>query len=242
MRITRIYQPINLIENQIITLDNHASHHLLNVLRLKSGTTLIIFNGQGGEYQAELINIEKKQAKIKIKNFSAIERESSLHIHLAQGISRGEKMDYIIQKAVELGVTEITPLFTEYGNVHLNEERLKKRVAHWQAIIISACEQCGRNHLPKINLPQRLFNWLPNCHDEFKLILDPQANKKISEYNKQNSVTLLIGPEGGLSDHEIAEAKRNNFLSLKLGPRILRTETAGLAAVAALQALWGDLG
>lgn len=240
MRITRIYQSQIFALGQKFSLDENASKHLLRVLRSPIGTELIVFNGEGGEYRAQLIGEEKKHAVIIIKEFLAIERESPLFIHLAQGISRGEKMDYVIQKAVELGVNKITPLFTEFSQVKLNEERLDKRLAHWRAIVIGACEQAGRNRIPEIAAPQLITRWLPQCQQKLKLILDPQATQHLKDLKKIDDICFLVGPEGGLSSAEINLAKQNNFSSLQLGPRVLRTETASLAMLAALQGGWGD--
>ena len=154
MRITRIYQPEPLAIGQAFALNPNASSHIVRVLRLRPGALITLFNGEGGEYSAALTAIEKHQAIVKIKEFFAIERESPLKIHLGQGISRGEKMDFTLQKAVELGVTKITPLFTEHGNVKLTDDRLEKRLNHWRSIVISACEQCGRNRIPEILMPE----------------------------------------------------------------------------------------
>lgn len=242
MKFTRIYQTSSLIVNATLMLDQPSSHHLLQVLRLKSGDMITVFNGNGGEYQAEIIAIEKKRAIIKVKKFIDIDRESPLRIHLGQGIARGEKMDFIIQKAVELGVTKITPLFTEFSNVKLAGERLQKRVEHWQAVAISACEQSGRNRIPEIVAPISLPNWLSQCQENLKLVLDPDATAHLSNLSgTYTNIALLIGAEGGLSKEEIALAKQYDFQFLQLGPRILRTETAGLAIISALQSRWGDL-
>ena len=241
MRITRIYQPIPLSENLMITLDKDASHHILHVLRLQTGTQLKIFNGQGGEYDAELIGMEKKHARIKVKNFSDIKCESPLLIHLGQGIVRGEKMDLIIQKAIELGVNEITPLITEFSNVKLAADRLEKKHAHWQAVAISACEQSGRNKLPKIHPPELIATWLQHSAADLKIILDPFAKTDLKNYKQAETVCIVVGPEGGFCENELDLAKQHHFLPLQLGPRILRTETAALAAIAILQAKWGDM-
>lgn len=246
MRLTRIFYPYKIDINTDIVLDTKASNHLLRVLRLEIDASLTLFNGDGGEFFAKISAIKNHCAVVKIIEFISKTVESPLKIHLAQGIGRGEKMDYVIQKAVELGVYQITPLFTEYCNVKLNEERAEKKISHWQPIIISACEQSGRNYLPKIAAPQNLINWLE--HDvisenknPLKIILDPSASSSLTDiYNNHSEVTILVGPEGGLSANEIELAKKHNFIGIKLGPRILRTETAALAAISALQTKFGD--
>lgn len=242
MRITRIYYARPLTPGMICNLDTVASNHILRVLRLRPGAKLTLFNGEGGEYTAEIIAAEKQQAKVKIIQFSPIERESSLSIHLGQGISRGEKMDYTLQKAVELGVNKITPLFTEHSNVKLAEERLEKRIAHWQAIVISACEQCGRNRIPKVLPAESLSQWVIKRKEKIKLLLHPEAAKHLADFATiSDEICLLVGAEGGFSENEIFQAQQAGFTALQLGPRILRTETAALAAIAALQTRWGDL-
>lgn len=241
MRITRIFYPNEIAVNAEIVLDIGASSHLLKVLRLELNTLIVLFNGRGGEFIAKLTTQKNNRAIIRVISFVAKELESPIKIHLAQGIGRGEKMDYIIQKAVELGIHKITPLFTEYCNVKLDLERTEKRLAHWQSIIISACEQSGRNYLPKIADPKNLSDWFFQEQNSLKLILDPGANKSLADIPVPNSeITILIGPEGGLSTNEIELAKKNNFIAVRLGARILRTETAALATISALQTKFGD--
>lgn len=241
---TRIYQAIPLTTHTTITLDEFASHHLARVLRAQVGDAVVIFNGQGGEYSGVISQINKKTVLVELKEFSHREAESSLDICLAQGISRGEKMDYTIQKAVELGVKHIIPLYTERCNVKLDKDRSEKRLQHWQSIITSACEQSGRNRIPAIDMPQSLDNWLPTVKADGCLVLSPYAAQqlKIQNFSTLRQVTILIGPEGGLSDKEIQLAEQYHFLPLNLGPRILRTETAAVAAISALQSLFGDMG
>jgi 16S rRNA (uracil1498-N3)-methyltransferase len=240
MALPRIYFDYSFKIYQTVTLDEASSHHLFNVLRLKIGDQIILFNGQGGEYKAKIIDRQKKQAQVEIQEFFDIERQSPLKIHLGQGIARGEKMDYIVQKAVELGVSKITPLFTEFSNVKLPPDRLEKKLQHWRQIAIHACEQCGRNDLPEIAAPEYAQKWLQNRPEKLKLTLNPSASTSLSKLQMVSSVCLLIGSEGGLSAAEIALANQHHFQSLQLGPRILRTETASLAVLSALQMLWGD--
>lgn len=243
MRIPRIYTPTPLQSGTTIELDDNAFSHAVRVLRLGEGAPLILFNGEGGEYEATLCDVQKKRACAAVGAHSLRECESPLHIILGQCISRGEKMDYTIQKAVELGVSEIVPLFSERCGVKLDQERSDKRTGHWQSTIISACEQSGRNRIPRIHTPQSLDIWLGNIDASCKLVLDPCASQSLPHLpTPEMSVALLIGPEGGLSDAEIHLAVRNGFTGIRLGPRILRTETAGLVVLSSIQQLWGDLG
>jgi 16S rRNA (uracil1498-N3)-methyltransferase len=241
MTIPRIFVAAKLESKQEIILDISSSKRLLQVLRLKVNDSLIVFNDNSkGEYRAIIIAINKQRVVILLEDFIQRDRESPLQIHLGQGISRGEKMDFTVQKAVELGVNMITPLFTERCNVKLASERLAKRLQHWQGVAISAAEQSGRCHSAKILPAQALENWLLQATG-LRLILDPGATSKLSAIkDSYSSVTLLVGSEGGLSSREIIFAKQNKFLPVKLGSRILRTETAALAAISVLQAQWGD--
>jgi 16S rRNA (uracil1498-N3)-methyltransferase len=243
MRIPRIYQPIDLSSNKVVQLDATAANHLLNVLRLRINDPVIIFNGQGGEYSARVVEIIKRDVFINVAEFHAIDRESPLQIHLAQGISRGEKMDFTIQKAVELGVTEITPIITERCGVKLSQARWDKRFERWQKIIISASEQCGRNTLPRLNKITRFADFITQTDAvQLKLILHPDAKQAIHDLqNDMHNLILFIGPEGGITTTEMQLAQTNNFIGIKLGSRTLRTETAGLAAIAILQAKCGDI-
>lgn len=241
---TRIYQATELTPHSSVTLDEFASHHLARVLRASVGDKIIIFNGQGGEYPAVIQQINKKTIIADLLEFVARDVESELDICLAQGISRGEKMDYTIQKAVELGVKQIIPLFTERCNVKLDAERSEKRLQHWQSVIISACEQSGRNRIPAIKKPQTLDSWLPTVKADACLVLSPYAEHHLKNQtiSSRGKVVLLIGPEGGLSDREVSLAGQHHFQPVRLGPRVLRTETAALAAISAIQSIFGDMG
>ncbi len=242
MRTTRIYYPGELFVNQQIVLHPEASAHLLRVLRLPIGVPITLFNGSGNEYAATLIAQEKKLAHVEITSVYVRSVAYPFAIHLGQGISRGAKIDFTLQKAVELGVTSITPLFTEYSTVKLTADRLEKRLAHWRGVIISACEQSGRTLVPNLATPMPLDKWVGYCNAHTKLILHPRAARKLAELpQKTTNIALLIGAEGGFSDHEVSLAQRHHFISISLGPRILRTETAGLAAISALQSKWGDM-
>jgi 16S rRNA (uracil1498-N3)-methyltransferase len=239
---TRIYQAFPLAVGLEMALDEAASHHLSKVLRASLGEGLTIFNGEGGEYVANIIAIDKKRVTVKIESFTEISLESPLNLCLAQGVSRGDKMDFTIQKAVELGVTSIMPLLTERTTVKFKEDRGQKRLEHWQSVIISACEQSGRTIIPKLFPLQSFKTWLPSVAAAQGFVLDPKSSQKISDISVQtrNTVMLLIGPEGGLSDAEIELSVQNRFQRLSLGPRILRTETAGMAAISTFQAKFGD--
>jgi len=240
---TRIYQPVPLAAHSTLQLDEKASHHLARVLRANVGEAVILFNGQGGEYHATISAINKKTVQVTIHQFVKREAESSLSIHLAQGISRGEKMDFVIQKAVELGVKKITPLITERCTVKLDNDRSEKRQQHWQAIAVSACEQCGRNQIPEIAPTQSLASWLATVKDQNNFVLSPHVTDRLPDHlpEKNAEVILLIGPEGGLSENEIQLSYKQNFMPLSLGPRVLRTETAPLVALTILQHQFGDL-
>jgi 16S rRNA (uracil1498-N3)-methyltransferase len=244
MPISRVFQAIPLSVNATLQLDEYATHHIARVLRASVNDELIIFNGEGGEYLATITRIDKKAITVHITEFHARDNESPLELYLAQGISRGEKMDYTIQKAVELGVKKIFPLDTERCNVKLDEERRIKRLQHWGSIIVSACEQSGRNHVPEIMAPQSLDSFLTSVEAEGKFVLAPGACNKLTEFSlpRHSRVVLLIGPEGGLSQAEIDLANKKGFTPLSLGPRILRTETAAVAALAVLQFFMGDFG
>ncbi len=240
MRIPRIFTTQTLAENSIVELPEAPAHYLSKVLRMQLGRELILFNGLGGEYFAAIEAMTKKLVSVKISNFNAENRQSPLQLELAIGISRGERMDWVLQKATELGVTKITPLITERIEVKLGGERAEKKVNHWQQTIISACEQCQRNLLPELAEPVLLEDWLKQCTAEAKFVLHHRDNQDLPSDKKFTSIALLIGPEGGLSDNEIVQACTRQFAPVTLGPRILRTETAPVAAISLVQYLWGD--
>ncbi len=240
MRIPRIYHAGPLSVGHTVTLSQSASQHVLRVLRTKISSQLILFNGDGDEFIATLMAIEKNLGVVMIESKVTRHVESPLHIHLGQGISRGERMDFTIQKAVEIGVGSITPLFTERCEVKLRGDRLTKKTQHWQNIVIHACEQSGRNIIPTIHTPQPLSDWLAQCSG-LSLVGDPEASTTLCKNTDTiEHVNLLIGPEGGLSPDEIHLAKQCHFQGLSLGPRVLRTETAALVAMTLLQREWGD--
>ena len=242
MRIPRIYTGNPLQPGSITELESQAALHVTRVLRLKPGAEVIAFNGEGGEYSARLHQVEKSRAWIDILEFRNRDIESPLNICLIQGISRGERMDYTIQKAVELGVQKIVPVSTERSVVQLNPERREKRHRHWQGVIISACEQCGRTKLPQLEYALDFRDFLGSYHGTaLKLTLQPDAALGLSGVQwQQQGIDLLVGPEGGLSEQELALAAQLGFCGIRLGPRILRTETAAVAVLGAIQMLWGD--
>lgn len=243
MRIPRLYTPQALASGSLIDLDEASARHLVSVLRMSAGQQVILFNGLGGEYSGQLSNVRKNTASVSVSKFIDSDRESPLKVHLAIGVSRGDRMDWIVQKATELGVCSITPLFTERTEVKLNAERLDKKNRHWQQVAISACEQCQRTLVPLVSPAIPLTQWVAVDNDSLKLVLHHRADKRLTALNKDsNLVSLLVGPEGGLSDSEIDLSLNYGFKPLALGPRVLRTETAPLAALSILQSLWGDMG
>jgi len=241
MRIPRIYQPGALAPQQIIALADESANHVGRVLRMQSGDALILFNGDGFDYPALITETGKKSVLVQINAKLENQVESPLKIHLGQGISRGDRMDFAIQKAVELGVTAITPLFTERCGVKLDAERLQKRTEQWQKIAISACEQSGRSVVPTVYPALNLDKWLGQPTEELKLTLDPWAKDTIKTLTPVTAVRLVIGPEGGFSDREVQLTTSAGFVAVQLGPRVLRTETAALTAISALQLQMGDL-
>jgi 16S rRNA (uracil1498-N3)-methyltransferase len=242
MRAPRVYHPAALQVGRDATLDEAASRHLTRVLRMRIGEPLTLFDGSGGEYRGVIRSLERHGVRVRIEAFHPIERETPLKIGLAQVISAGDLMDLTVQKAVELGAAWIQPLAAQRAKVRLDQPRAERRVAHWQRVAVAACEQCGRNTVPRVAPVLELAEWLargaPCAH---RILLDPLASTPISRAGPLSGETvLLVGAESGLSDEEAALAGTHGFAAVNLGPRVLRTETAGLAALAALQALWGD--
>ena len=220
------------------SLPEAAAHYIGRVLRLPAGAAVQLFDGSGMEFRGELLEVGKKQVSVQLHEQVPGLPESSLRIHLGQGLSRGERMDWAIQKATELGVAEITPIVSERCEVRLKDERADKRLAHWRQIAISACEQCGRSVIPQINPPVTLAEWL-SVEAALKLVLHPVA-EPLASHQPPATLAFLIGPEGGLSDAEVEQATRAGFLPARLGPRVLRTETAPVVALSVAQQLWGD--
>ncbi|MEY0233719.1 16S rRNA (uracil(1498)-N(3))-methyltransferase [Providencia manganoxydans] len=243
MRIPRIYHPEPLQTNTTIALDDDAANHVGRVLRMTAGQKLELFDGTNQVFSAEISEASKKKVSVNIVSSQFDDRESPLDLHLGQVISRGEKMEFTIQKSVELGVNTITPLLSERCGVRLDGERLEKKLLQWQKIAIAACEQCGRNRIPQIRPIQSLEAWCSEDDGGFKINLHPRATQSINTLPAElNKVRLLIGPEGGLSDEEIAMTANYQFTDILLGPRVLRTETTALTAITALQVRLGDLG
>jgi 16S rRNA (uracil1498-N3)-methyltransferase len=240
MRISRLYVRAPLQEGETVLLDEESAHYLRTVLRLKRGFELTVFNGEGGEYAAQVLEAGRDGVRLAVGERREREAESPLLTHLGLGISRGERMDLAIQKAVELGVSRITPLYTEHCVVRLDEARQSNRRLHWRKIVRSACEQCGRNRVPEVDEPLALEDWIAEG-EGLKLFFDPNGAVGLKDLPPPpGAVRLLSGPEGGFSEAERVLARTAGFTPVRLGPRILRAETAVLAALAAVQALWGD--
>lgn len=241
---TRLFVSGPLINGEVRDIGGDGARYLGRVLRARIGDRLTVFNGQGDEHEATIRQIGKDIVTLEIGERRHPETESPLTVHLAQGISRGERMDFVVQKATELGVTRITPVLTEYGMVRLDSRRADKRRKHWEQVAVSACEQCGRTRLPLIDAPIALKEWLGQkpAEVDVDLILKPGAPESLAAIAPTpTKACVLIGPEGGFSDTEYEDARVAGFHAVSLGPRILRTETAAIAAVALLQARWGDL-
>ena len=240
---TRIYAPDVLAPGALLALRESAAHHLARVLRAAVGDQLVVFNG-GVEFAATIARIDKHGVTVKLASGAPVDRETPLPCVLAQAISSGERMDITLQKAVELGIRGVQPLYSERSIVRLDAARAVKRVEHWREVMIAACEQCGRNAVPDVVPPQPVIDWLGGLPapraDELRILLSPHAAQRLAEMQRPAAVTLLAGPEGGFTQVEAELARQRGFVALKLGPRVLRTETAALAALAALNTLWGD--
>ena len=226
-----------------IELPAAETHHALHALRLVIGDAVTLFDGRGGEYGGVLAQAGKRTASVTVDAHHAVEREAPLRITLAQGLSSGDRMDYTVQKAVELGVTALQPIAAARSVVHLSAERAAKRLLHWQQIALHACEQCGRNRVPAVAPVQRLTTWLaslPRLSGEARLLLQPEAPRTLRDVALPTSAMLAVGPEGGFDADECRALAVAGFVAVRLGPRVLRTETAGAAALAAMLAHWGD--
>lgn len=238
MRLSRFFidAPLSLGEHE---LPEAQAHYIGRVLRMAEGAALQVFDGSGTEFRGTLVEVGKKRVRVQLDESFAGQDESPLQIHLGQGLSRGERMDWAIQKATELGVSEITPIFSERCEVRLKDERADKRLLHWRQVAISACEQCGRSRVPLIHPPVLLADWIKQTEADLKLVLHPVA-QPLESHAKPQTLAFLIGPEGGLSYAEVEQAHSAGFLPARLGPRVLRTETAPVVALAVAQQLWGD--
>ncbi len=244
MRLTRVHVEAPLSVGSRIAVEGTAANHIARVLRLRAGDALTLFNGNGAEFAATIEELHRDAAMVRIDTERAVSRESPLSLTLAQGISRGERMDWILQKATELGGSRIVPLFTERSVVRLDSRQAERKLQHWRAVAIAACEQCGRNRVPEIALPTDLFEFLRSATQPrtTRLLLSPNAAASIDEVGADTAgITVLIGPEGGLTDDEQEVALRSGFTPVRMGPRILRTETAAIAALCILQQRLGDL-
>ena len=240
---TRIYADIDLVDGAKVTLGDEAYHHLVVVLRRIRGDAIVLFNGRGGEHPATIEKVGKRELDVRIGPRRNVERESPLPITLVQAVSKGERMDYTIQKAVELGVTAIQPVITDRVVVRLDAERWARKQEHWQGIVVAACEQSGRTRIPRVAPVRDLNDWMPTCPpDAFRLILSLTVTPTVVRRAPGQPIVLLVGPEGGWSEIERKLADLAGFAGLALGPRVMRTETAGIVALSVLQSQWGDLG
>ena len=244
MRLTRIHVPGPLSEGAEIVLPAQAGEHLTRVLRLPPGSPFTLFDGAGGEYAASLAPANGKKVIARVLRHEAVERESPLDVTLLQGVARGERMDLIVKKATELGVTRIVPMLAERSVVKLDAKQRERKLEHWQAIAVSACEQCGRNRVPEVREPVALGDAVEALADDsLRCLLAADGTESLAQAATRMTlrpIALMIGPEGGLADNERVFAKANGFTAYRMGPRVMRTETAGLAALAVLQTLLGD--
>ena len=243
MRVPRIYHPAPVSLQTETELSSDAFQHLIKVLRLNVGDNIALFNGDGQDYEATITSVQKKSAYFLATGSKVNDSESPVSVHLAQVISRGDRMDFVLQKSVELGVTEITPLFSERCGVKLSGDRLEKKQQQWQKIVRSACEQCGRSVVPEVKPAQQFSDFIQSTFAGLRLTLDPTATKPLSSFqHAEKGIQLLIGPEGGFTDEEVSAAEQQGFNPMRLGPRVLRTETAALSALTTVQYQFGDLG
>lgn len=251
MNFPRFYCPAGtsnaLAVGACVDLPENAARHAARVLRLRAGDGLVLFNGTGGEYTASIVAVERDRVSVEVQAWHDIECEAPIQLTLVQALQSGEKMDITVQKAVELGVARIVPVRSRRSVVKLDGERAVKRLEHWRGVVESACEQCGRNRVPEVEALENLDRWLarPVAPEVLRLILVPGAERTLGLLvppARGGQVELLIGAEGGLAPDEIEMAEKAGYVGIRLGPRILRTETAGLAALAAMQCLWGDFG
>ncbi len=240
MRITRVYTPDFLALDATVVLSAMPSAHLIKVLRLRAGAKAVLFNGDGNDYLCEILLAKAEAAQLRVLNAQPAAAESPLKITLLQAICRGDKMDWVLEKATELGVTNVIPVQSERSEVQLDSERASKRREHWQRVIISACEQSGRAFVPQVEALQTLGQRLSGeILAAAKLILEP-GGAPIEVTRELSSVALAVGPEGGWSERDLAQLKLGGFSAIAIGPRVLRTETAGIAAISVMQAFCGD--
>ena len=244
MREPRLYVECELQVDSEISLPPQSAHYLASVLRRKAGQHVQLFNGEGFDYRASIIAMGKREVTLLVHSRSEQEAEAAFKITLVQGISRAQHMDYTLQKAVELGVGRIVPVLTEFSNIQLKDSRGEKKMEHWRKIVISACEQSGRSRLPELLPPQPLADWLGTNEGQLGLILHPGSSENgLSTIRLESgAVNLLVGPEGGFSDEEFELAGASGYQAISMGPRVLRTETAAVAAISICQSRWGDMG
>lgn len=235
----RLFAPVDLTIGAEIGLTDRAARHL-TVLRLRRGDAITLFNGRGAEFAAELTRVAAGAALARVLSRHDRVRESPLSIVLAQCVSSGDRMDMAVQKSAELGVSKIVPIASERSVVKLSRDRAEKRVAHWRNVVIAACEQCGRNRVPEVAEITGISDFLDRAGDGMRLLLTPEAGRNLKQLAPPHEVTLLVGPEGGLTPREREDAERAGFIPVRFGPRVLRTETAPLAVLASMQTLWGD--
>jgi 16S rRNA (uracil1498-N3)-methyltransferase len=243
MRLTRVHVPEPLTAGRRQAIEGNAASHIARVLRLKPGDALTLFDGRGGEYAARIETIRNGAVVVEVQERSALERESPLSLTLAQGVSRGERMDWVVQKATELGATRIIPLLTERSVVRLDSKQSARKLQHWQGIAIAACEQSGRNRIPDMAAPLDLHDFLRGIDSRAtRLLLSPSGTQRVNDLEAPDGgIVILIGPEGGLAESEQRAALNAGFMPVRLGPRVLRTETAAVAALTLLQHQFGDL-
>lgn len=242
MRVSRIYCKANLSVGASIQLESESIHYLVNVLRLKPDTEINLFNGDSGEFRGTIVSASKKEVVVMLDEQISKPLRSTLSIHLALGLSKGDRFDYAVQKSVELGVAAITPLYTEYSEVNFKDSnRLEKKLLHWQKIAISACEQCGSHRPAILHRPITLNEFAQQKAETCRLVLDKSGDGRLTQLPKAVAIELLVGPEGGLSPDELQLLQANDFQAIAMGPRILRTETAPVAALAILQSVYGDM-
>ncbi|REC93741.1 16S rRNA (uracil(1498)-N(3))-methyltransferase [Kushneria indalinina] len=237
----RIHVPLALSPGATLSLPDAAAHHVARVMRRREGDTLVLFDGHGVEVSAHIIEMSRRDVRVEIDECLATLPESPLAVHLGLAVGKGDRMDFAIQKAVELGVAAVTPLYTHHGDVRLKGERAQKKRDHWQAVAISACEQCRRATVPTIYPAIGLDEWLAARDETLRLVLHPYGAGPLPEMASPGSAALLVGPEGGLSEEEVARAHAHGFHAWIIGPRILRMETAPVVALSLLQARYGDL-
>lgn len=243
MRVIRLFVAMPLMAGEEAVLPPDASHHVAVVLRCRAGQPVALFNGTGIEAQATVRAADKRGTVVQIDSVLTQDCESPLHIHLGIGISRGERMDFVLQKSTELGVARVTPLWCDRTEVRLDADRQAKRLQHWQQVMVSACEQSGRTRLPVLDAPRDSQSFIPEADAQYRLVLQPGLTRlPFGGLPRPASIALLVGPEGGLSETEVSAAETAGYRPWTLGPRVLRTETAPLAALSVLQYLWGDFG